>query len=897
MDGVKVKIFLLKIICGVLLLCNIYAQDKLYSNTFPLGDVVLLDGPFKHARDLNIQNLLKYNVDRLLAPYRKQAKLTVKASSYINWDGLDGHVGGHYLSAMAMNYAATGNSECKQRMDYMISELKTCQDANATNYPDWGIGYAGGVPNSNSIWSTFKKGDFTAYRNAWVPWYNLHKIYAGLRDAWSYAGSEDAKIIFLKFCNWGIDITSALSDSQMESMLGTEHGGMNEIFADAYQMTGDAKYLTAAKRFTHKEILNAMSASIDNLDNKHANTQVPKAVGFQRIAGLSNDEKYIKAARFFWETVTGKRSLAFGGNSRREHFPPASASVEYISEVQGPESCNSNNMLKLTEDLFMVNPLAKYADYYERTLYNHILSSQHPEHGGYVYFTPARPHHYRVYSAPNMAMWCCVGTGMENHGKYGEFIYTHQNDSLFINLFIASELNWKEKGIKIKQETNFPNEEKTKLIVTEGSSQFKMMIRYPYWVAAGALKVIINNDTSSITEQPSSYLTVDRLWSSGDIVEIILPMHTRLEQLPNVPAYVAFMHGPILLGAKTGTENLAGLVADDSRWGHIASGQMLPLDKAPIIVEDDRSKITNKLVPVQDKPLNFTAPELNIVNSQNIEFEPFYKIHNSRYMMYWMTLTNSQYQAFLDSIAAGSLENRTIDSVEIGVQQSETDHAMQTSNSYSGTHMGEFWRDARNLGYFSYNLKTNGETKLYLMVRYWGNESGSRTFDILIDNNKLVTENITGKWNISEFRNIEYTIPDSMVEGREKIRVKFQAPSNGYAGGVFYIRLLRTKSSTDIDNSMNQPKFFELEQNYPNPFNPSTTIKYELEGSANINVNIFDSLGQLVRSYLCGWQNIGTHSIVWDGKNQTGDIVSTGTYFYQINKGQSSLSKKMLLLK
>ena len=222
--------------------------------------------------------------------------------------GLDGHVGGHYLSAMAMNYAATGNAECKRRMDYMISELKACQEANAVNNPDWGVGYVGGVPNSKAIWTALKKGDFGPYRAAWVPWYNVHKMYAGLRDAWLYTGNKDAKDIFLKFCDWGINITSGLSDAQMQSMLDTEHGGMNEIFADAYQITGDEKYLTAAKRFSHKMLLDPMSEGVDNLDNKHANTQVPKAIGFERIGELANDEKYEKAGDFFWQTVTRNRS-------------------------------------------------------------------------------------------------------------------------------------------------------------------------------------------------------------------------------------------------------------------------------------------------------------------------------------------------------------------------------------------------------------------------------------------------------------------------------------------------------------------------------------------------------------------------------------------------------------
>ena len=797
------KMFLLKMIClSVLLFGNIHAQDKLYSNEFPLGDVKLLDGPFKHARDLNIQVLLKYKVDRLLAPYRKEAGLIPRDSSYSNWIGLDGHIGGHYLSAMAINYASTKNPECKKRMDYMISELKIYQDSNAINNPVWGKGYAGGMPNSKAIWSKLKTGDFSVYFSSWAPWYNLHKMYAGLRDAWLYTGNEEAKSIFIKFCDWGIDITSGLTNDQMQTMLGNENGGMDEIFADAYQMTGNEKYLTTAKRFSHKMILDPMAAGQDNLDNKHANTQIPKVTGFQRIAELSHDEKYGKAASFFWETVTKNRSLAFGGNSRKEHFPSPNACIDFIDDVEGPESCNSYNMLKLTEDLFRANPLTKYIDYYERTLYNHILSTQHPVHGGYVYFTPARPHHYRVYSAPNEAMWCCVGTGMENHGKYNQFIYTHQNDSLYVNLFIASELNWKAKGIKIKQETNFPDEDQTKLVITKGSSHFSLMIRFPSWVTNGELKILVNGKTITNTAQPSTYIAIDRLWKVGDGVQIILPMHNSIEHLPNVPTYIAFMHGPILLGAKTGTEDLAGLIAGDSRFGQTADGKKLPIDKAPIIIEDVLSKITDELVPVKGKPLTFVVPNLKMINPIKVLLEPFYQIHDARYMMYWMALTSNQYHSYLDSIAADekmklALESRTIDFVAPGEQQPEVDHAMQNSNSNTGTNLDEFYREARNGGYFSYDLATKGETDLTLLVRYWGFEWGGSMFDIFIDNEKLISENNTGRWYQSKFQNVEYKIPESMIEGKNHIRLKFQALPHGTAGAVYYVRLIRNKNAAE----------------------------------------------------------------------------------------------------
>lgn len=772
------------------------AQDKLYHDTFSSKDVILTDGPFKHARDLNIHTLLLYNTDRLLAPYRKEAGLPEKAKGFPNWDGLDGHVGGHYLSAMAMNYAATGNRICKKRMDYMIAELKACQDANALKYPDWGVGYVGGVPGSENLWPKIKAGDIAVIWRYWVPWYNVHKMYAGLRDAWLYAGNETAKDMFLRFCDWAIDITSNLSDTQMESMLDNEHGGMNETFADAYQMTGDEKYLIAAKRFSHKMLLDAMAAGIDNLDNKHANTQVPKAIGFQRIAELSKDKNYIEAGKFFWEAVAKNRSLVFGGNSRREHFPAISAIDDYVNEVEGPESCNTYNMLKLTEDLFRVNPTAGYADFYERALYNHILSTQHPQHGGYVYFTPARPRHYRVYSSPNQGMWCCVGSGMENHGKYNQFIYTHQNGSLYVNLFMASELNWRDKKIKIRQETSFPYEEQTRLTITKGSSRFSMKIRYPEWVKEGALKISINGRNEPYTKDQTGYISIDRQWKKGDVVMVNLPMHNWYEQLPHVPNYIALMHGPVVLAAKTGTEDLAGLVAGDGRWEHIAHGRRLPIDQAPIIIADDISSIPEKLEPVAGKPLTFTAPGIKMVNPVEVVFEPFFGIHDARYMMYWMALTESGYESHLDSLSLAEkakidLQNRTVDYIAPGEQQPEADHFMQSSNSTTGNNWDEFYRDARNKGFFSYQMATNGQTSLSLLVRYWGAEWGNRKFDIYIDDEKLIAEDNTGRWNQSRFFDVEYKIPESMVKGKAHIRVKFQAIPGNTAGGVYYIRLLK----------------------------------------------------------------------------------------------------------
>ncbi len=772
-----------------------HAQDKLYANEFPLGDVTLLDGPLKRARDLNITTLLKYDTDRLLAPYLKEAGLTPKAKSFPNWDGLDGHVGGHYLTALAIN-AATGSEECRTRMEYMISELQRCADANQKNHPEWGKGYVGGVPGSDRLWSTFKKGDFTAFYGAWVPFYNIHKMYAGLRDAWLYCGNEQAKQLFLGFCDWAIDLTAGLSDEQMERMLDIEHGGMNEVLADAYAITGDRKYLTVAKRFSHRRLLTPLSQRQDCLDNMHANTQVPKVIGFDRIAELSGEEYFHDASTFFWDIVTGERSLAFGGNSRREHFPSKEACRDFVRDIDGPETCNTNNMLKLTEDLHRRNPNAAYADYFELATFNHILSSQHPEHGGYVYFTSARPRHYRNYSAPNEAMWCCVGTGMENHGKYGQFIYTHVGKALYVNLFVASELNWREKGIRLRQETGFPYSETSRITITEGKGQFPLLVRYPGWVKPGELKVTVNGKAVDLISGPASYVAIDRSWKKGDVVEVRFPMHNSVKYLPNLPQYIALMHGPIMLAMKTGTEDLAHLIADDSRFGQLAVGKKLPVNEAPILINNHVEEIANQLQPIAGKPLHFTL-STRMENPIRNELQPFFEIHDSRYMMYWLALSEQNYKGYLEQMvkeeqAQQALEARTIDKVQPGEQQPESDHFMETDESQKGNTNDVFWRDASNGHYFSYLMQTAGRTDLSLRLKYWGvGEWKSHEFDIFVDDVLVKSVNNTGKYRISEFKYEVYELPAKVLQGKKQVRVKFVAKPGKQIGEIYGVRLIK----------------------------------------------------------------------------------------------------------
>ena len=332
--------------------------------------------------------------------------------------------------------------------------------------------------------------------------------------------------------------------------------------------------------------------------------------------------------------------------------------MDFINDIDGPESCNTNNLLKLTEDLHRRNPEARYADFYELATFNHILSTQHPEHGGYVYFTPARPRHYRNYSAPNEAMWCCVGTGMENHGKYGQFVYTHVGNALYVNLFVASELNWKERGIVIRQETGFPYAETSRITIVqtpkfsnkEGGVAFPLLVRFPGWVKPGQFSVKVNGEPVNIITGPSSYVNIDRKWKSGDVIDITFPMHNSIKYLPNVPQYIALMHGPIMLGMKTGTEDLAHLIADDSRFGQYASGKKLPVNEAPILINNDINAIADQLQPIEGKPLHFTLTT-KMENPIRNEVMPFFEIHDSRYMMYWLALSEKNYKSYLDDVA------------------------------------------------------------------------------------------------------------------------------------------------------------------------------------------------------------------------------------------------------
>ncbi len=761
---------------------------------FNYSQVRLLKGPLLDAAELNRDQLLVHDPDRLLAPLLAEAGLEPKAKPYPSWEssGLDGHTAGHYLTALAISAATLDDQDCRERLDYMVAELARCQEAN-------GNGYLGGVPKSREFWPKIATGSYQvqgfSLDGRWVPWYNLHKTFAGLRDAYLVVGNEQARDVLVKLADWTSDLVANLDDDQLQHMLACEHGGMNEVLADVAAITGDDKYLALAARFNHRAILDPLVRGEDRLTGLHANTQVPKVIGFERIGQLAGVPDYHRAAVTFWNKVVEQRTLSFGGNSVHEHFPGPDQSMAWIDGRGGPETCNTYNILRLTEQLFAVDPTARYADFYERAMLNHILSSQHPQHGGYVYFTPARPRHYRVYSQAEQNFWCCVGSGMESQSKYGRFIYAHDGDSvLYVNLFTPSRLDWNDKGLVVEQQTAFPDEPKTRLsLQTTAPIRVAMRVRYPSWVAAGQLAIEVNGEPIEVTAEPGSYVEMDRTWHDGDAIDVALPMHTVVESLPNLDDYVAIVHGPIVLAAKSSEADLEGLVATAERDNQVASGPMEPLTEAPMLVAH-RHELPSLVKPVAGKPLTFTLSDaIRPDTFDQLELVPFFRLHDARYMLYWRLVTPAGYEQEVAQIRAAEvaalvLDRATIDHVAPGEQQPETEHHFQGDDTETGVWQDRRFRHAR--GWWSYDMQTHSEHDLELAVTYWG--SDHRHFDIHA-NDKLVAEvNFQGP-SPNEFVTHNYRIPEeALTTSRDGVvTIKFTARQNAMAGGIYDVRLVR----------------------------------------------------------------------------------------------------------
>ncbi|WP_426209872.1 beta-L-arabinofuranosidase domain-containing protein [Massilia sp. TWP1-3-3] len=760
---------------------------------FPLADVRLTGGPFLQAQDTNRSYLMSLDPDRLLAPFRREAGLPARQASYGNWEasGLDGHMGGHYLSAMALMYASTGDADVLKRLEYAIAELKACQQAN-------GNGYLGGIPGGAAAWQAIAMGKLEAdnfsVNGKWVPWYNLHKLYAGLRDAHRYAGSEEARAMLVALSDWAITLTAKLGDEQMQTMLRSEHGGMNEVFADVYQLTGDKKYLALARRFSHNAILAPLAAGQDALTGMHANTQIPKVIGFERIGEVTGERKWLDAAEFFWTTVRERRTVAIGGNSVKEHFHDATNFASMISEVEGPETCNTYNMLRLSQMLFERGGQVRYADYIERALYNHILSSQRPGDGGLVYFTPMRPNHYRVYSQADKAMWCCVGSGIESQSKYGEFIYAHDGDALIVNLFAPSTLYWRAKNVRLTQSTGFPDRDSSRLTI-DGDGAFTLKLRYPGWVGKGRMQVRVNGRALNIAAAPGSYVSVQRQWRQGDRVDIRVPMTTTLEQMPDKSDYYAVLHGPIVLAAKTQlfADEKLNFAADDTRMGHIAQGPVCPLEAAPVFVSDTRA-FAGKIKPVAGEPLTFTMRGLvKGDNAGALRLIPFFRLHDARYMLYWPYSTPGALASRAPAIAEAqaqqrAVDARTIDQVAPGEQQPESDHAYQAEGGDAGLAPAGRWRHASK--WFSYTLNDPVLEATSLRLTFAAGDAGRR-FDVVVNGTPIAAVTLEEQANAVLYQR-DFAIPSAVSAASQgKLVVRFVAREGSIAGGLYGLRLMR----------------------------------------------------------------------------------------------------------
>jgi len=759
------------------------ATDKIphKASGFELRDVRLLEGPFRDAMLRDQQYLLGLDPDRLLHNFRVNAGLPSSAKPLGGWEAPDvelrGHSVGHYLSALALMYASTGDARFKTRADAIVVELKKIQQA----MPSRGFhpGYLSAFPEEFI--------DRVENRQrVWAPYYTLHKIMAGLLDVYGLCGNQQALDILTKMADWVRFRMDRLTEDRQQRMLETEHGGMNEVLANLYGVTGDPDHLRLARAFDHKALFDPLARGEDPLDGKHGNTQFPKVIGALREYELTGEKRYYDIATFFWQRVALHRSFVIGGNTDDESFFP----VEEFSKHLGgstTETCNTYNMLKLTRQLFRLEPSARLMEFYERGLFNHILASQDPTTGMMCYYVPLKPGAFKTYSTPNDSFWCCVGTGMENHAKYADTIYYHEGEALYLNLFIASELNWTQKGLVVRQETRFPEEDATRLTFKAARPvRLALKVRYPFWARSG-ITLAVNGRKEAVLAEPGSYVSVEREWGTGDVVQVRIPMSLRLEAMPDDPRMVALLYGPIVLAGDLGKEDLASI----NRYGPSAP----PLRRVraleiPAFIGDPNDVVA-KVKPVSGAPLTFRTSGL--AEPRDVTLIPFYKAYDQRYTVYWNVYSAAEWKAKrADRIAEEArrklIELRTVDTVDVSEPQSEQAHQVKGENTTVGDLEGRIWRDARN-GWFSYELKVLPGTPVILMCTYRGSEGRRRGFDVLVDGEKIASELLA--YHPTELFDVEYSVPEKFTRGKERVTVRFQSTADAATGAVFEVRTLQ----------------------------------------------------------------------------------------------------------
>jgi DUF1680 family protein len=593
---------------------------------FALAQVRLGEGPFLHAQRLDADYLLRLEPDRLLHNFLLNAGLEPKAPVYGGWESVEpwidirchGHTLGHYLGAVACMYESTDDTRFAERVDYIVAELAACQQKTGgwlTAFPD------GVAPLLDSL---------AGKPFAGVPWYTVHKVLAGLRDAHIHRGSLAALAVLVKFADWIDTAAREIPDAQFQKMLDREHGGMNEVLADVFSLTGDPRHRELALRFSHRALLVPLSEHRDTLDGLHSNTQIPKVVGFSRIRDITGAREFGDAAEFFWRTVTQERSFVTGGHGDGEHFFPKQDFARHLGSAKTMETCCTHNMLRLTRSLYARDPQVAYLDYFERALFNGILAAQDPATGMNTYFQATRPGYVRLYHTPFDSFWCCTGSGIENHARYGESIYAHDAETLYVNLFLASKLNWQERGITLTQATRFPDAETTRLEFALAKPQdLKLAIRQPAWCAAMTLTV--NGRRKIVSRRPGSYYSLDRTFRSGDVIEVRMPMALKIEPLPNAPGFAALMYGPIVLAGRCGNAGLtpgSQLIVNERE-----SGSMLNADVAIPHWTKPLHELATHTTRTDASTLEFRTTGFE--NGASVELIPWFRLTGERYNLYW----------------------------------------------------------------------------------------------------------------------------------------------------------------------------------------------------------------------------------------------------------------------
>ena len=757
----------------------------------PLTAVRLTGGPLKQAQDLDAKYLLSLETDRLMAGYRIRAGLEPKAKSYGGWDSVDGkqltgHIAGHYLSAVSLMFAATGDERFKKRADELVAQMKEVQDKRGT-------GYLGALTDAQGrdgaeiyekdiAAGNIRSGGFDL-NGMWAPWYTLHKTFAGLRDAHRHCGNATALELEIKFAGWTEKVLSKLSPEQIQMMLNTEFGGMNETMVDLYEDTGDKRWLDLAMKFEHRAITDGLKKREDILPGKHGNTQIPKLVGsMERYAATGNADD-LTAASFFWERVVHHHSFATGGHGKDEYFGEPDKHNERI-DGRTAESCNVYNMLKLTRRLFSYQPSADYADFQERALFNHVLGSIDPHDGSTCYMVPVGRGVEREYANMNESFTCCVGSGMESHALHADGIYHEAGDKLWINLYAPSTAEWKSAGLKIEMATEFPIGESAKILMNLAApKEFTLCLRKPSWTGDG-YAVKINGEAAAAAVKPGSFVELRRTWKDGDMIEVTLPKTLRLEPLPDNPNRVAILWGPLVIAGKLGEED---------GHDHAPGSHVEDLKSIPVFVAAGRP-VEEWLKPVDGKPGVFRS--VGVGRDREVEMVPFYQLHRHRYAAYWDLFTPEGWKEKAAGIALqrerqAKLEAATVAYAQPGEMQPERDFHQQGEDTRPDRVMGRACR--RGSKWFSFDLPIDATKPMALIVTYNRDEWRKRTFDILIDGEKLASQVIEGRGK-PEFFDVEYPLPAALLSGKQKVSVRFQATEGNEIAAVFGLRMIRLEA-------------------------------------------------------------------------------------------------------